>query len=306
MLFRSNTTFRPYFAAAVAPGTYTITCSASGLPGIPNFTATVTVSGYRYFIPNASSPDSILSDVVTALNAASFGAGWSGLFGITYVGASTVEGITYRLTYSAHKFSILVGSTTFPLPAIGMTQASHPSTVTAPYYIANTQQPSRTWFPKVVANDLGQLPMMTQVTASEPTSDGSTVFVNQGDDPTTRPQWHTVIMDDRVGYYAARAQLYRQRIPQYAAAAGVSTASPYIALDSPDGWWSRMVRGEPFIMGDEASATEYIGPCYWRPSQECPTPQDSLRGLRDPSQRSTGAYGGRRSLSVSFLVAPPV
>ena len=185
----TNTTFRPYFAAAVAPGTYTITCSASGLPGIPNFTATVTVSGYRYFIPNASSPDSILSDVVTALNAASFGAGWSGLFGITYVGASTVEGITYRLTYSAHKFSILVGSATFPLPAIGMTQASHPSTVTAPYYIANTQQPSRTWFPKVVANDLGQLPMMTQVTASEPTSDGSTVFVNQGDDPTTRPQW---------------------------------------------------------------------------------------------------------------------
>jgi hypothetical protein len=169
--------------------------------------------------------------------------------------------------------------------------------------IATTIYPAGTWFPFVLANDLGQLPSPAQVSFSAMTANGSVAVIDMSGDPTSMPKWWTMQLDGTVGVHGARMQRYRTAKAAWASSIGVATDAPYVPLDYPGGWWSYAIRGTQFLVGDmDANASDVQG-LRIHSGPECPEGMDPFKGLRSPVVSMAGPAQGRRNIRLAFLTS---
>lgn len=295
--------FRPYFAAELTAGTYTLRVVTAG----PTNTdvSIVVGAGLVWNRSDSDTASSIGAVVAAAINASAAPGTWS--WGT--VTPSTSVGVTAFLR-STVPFTIdyaATPGTKFDLTWLGITNANHTAVaaISGLYHVASTTPPARTWFPKVLANDLGRLPTPIQVTHTPLTSDGSRCSVVMS--PVTSPpvQWHSIVLDGGPGVFGGRLQTYRAAQSAWATAGGFSAGAPFVALDDDGGWWAYAARGTRFVMGDEAAADEFVGWLSFSTAPENPEAGAiaAAAGLRPPFVVVSGAAQGRRNIRAAFLVS---
>jgi hypothetical protein len=289
--------FRPFFAARYPSGTYTIRL----LNGSTPIDTTVNLTNPHYLTKQSTASYSLPYRISLALNANVAVTSVFGTIGIDVSSVSNATGFIMKMTQTIAGTPSTLSSPAgfFDWSWLGF-PTGVPSIFGEHYSSTNARG---TWFPFVLANDLGQLPSPAQVSFSAMTANGSVAVIDMSGDPTSMPKWWTMQLDGTVGVHGARMQRYRTAKAAWASSIGVATDAPYVPLDYPGGWWSYAIRGTQFLVGDmDANASDVQG-LRIHSGPECPEGMDPFKGLRSPVVSMAGPAQGRRNIRLAFLTS---